>query len=414
MLPFTSAARTILVAPKGAAYSMIQTALDAANAGDTVLVQAGIYQETVRFNKSGAPGLPITLLGEAGAIIEGKEGFQQGIVAIDKSYLRIIGFEIRQFKTGGTPIGISIRGGGKNIEIRRNKIHHIEEATGNAHGIAIYGTANVPLSNILVDANEISDCLLGSSEALVLNGHVSGFVVSNNVIHDNDNIGIDFIGFEKVGPPGLDQANDGICTGNTVYNISSFKNPAYNGSRAADGIYVDGGRNIIIEKNTVYNCDIGIELASEHEGKSTADIIVRRNYVSGSYQANIMAGGYAADKGMAVNITLQNNTTYMGREGEVALQFNCRDIKIYNNIFYGLPGQDYLQNRGSNNAGVIVDCNLYFGQSKSSPGAWPDAHAIFADPRLVSPPANLHAGKDSPAIGGACGAQADSPNLGAD
>jgi len=35
---------------------------------------------------------------------------------------------------------------------------------------------------------------------MVLNGNVEKFVVSNNVVHDNDNIGIDFIGYEGENP----------------------------------------------------------------------------------------------------------------------------------------------------------------------------------------------------------------------
>jgi parallel beta-helix repeat protein len=402
LLPFYSKGTIIIVAKEGSVYKSVQAGLDAATAGDTVLVKAGIYHETVTWNKSGMENDYITLSGEPGAILEGTALLRTGIVIQDKSYLRIIGFEIRSFKGDGVPTGISIRGGGKGIELRNNNIHHIENTAGNAHGIAIYGTTTTPLSNIVVDANEISNCRLGSSEALVLNGNVNHFTVSNNHVHDNDNIGIDFIGFEKVGPPGLDQANEGICSGNTVYNISSGNNPAYKGIKAADGIYVDGGRNIIIENNNVYNCDIGIELASEHQSRSTADIMVRNNYVSGSYQANIMAGGYAADKGMAVNITIMNNTTYMGREGELALQFNCQNIAVSNNIFYGRPDQAYLQNRGKNNTRVKVNQNLYFGQSKTSPGAWPDSSANFIDPMLVDPPYNLHLTPGSPAINVGC------------
>jgi parallel beta-helix repeat protein len=412
-----SMANTIIVSPSGGAFASIQAGLDAANAGDTVLVKAGVYQETVTFNKSGAVHQYITLLGEPGAIIEGTANNRIGIVVLDKSYLKIISFEIRQFRGSGTPVGISVRGGGTCIEIRNNRVHHIENANGNAHGIAVYGTSKTALSKIIVDGNEIYACQLGSSESLVLNGNVTKFVVRNNLIHDNDNIGIDFIGFERVGPAGLDQANDGICFGNTVYNISSLKNPAYKGSQSADGIYVDGGRNIIIERNTVYNCDIGIELASEHQNSNTEDIILRYNFISGSYQANIMAGGYAADKGRAVNIAITNNTTYMGREGEVALQFNCSKIFISNNIFYGRPDQAYLQHRGTNNKAVLVNCNMYYGQSSSSPGAWPDANAKYVDPQLVDAPAKMRLAVGSPAIKAACKTGKEQPgmrNIGAD
>ena len=51
--------------------------------------------------------------------------------------------------------------------------------------------------------------------------------VTNNLIHDNNNIGIDAIGFEGVFPnSAYDQARNGEISGNIVYNITSNDNPA--------------------------------------------------------------------------------------------------------------------------------------------------------------------------------------------
>jgi len=264
----------IVVAKSGAIYASVQTGVSAANAGDTVIVKAGIYNKVVSFAKSGSniSGY-ITLMGESGAILDGTGKGEIGISISGKNYIRVIGMEIRNYKGNGTPMGISVDGSSNNLEIRNNKVHNIENATGNAHGIAFYGNNATAIINILVDGNEIRNCKLGQSESLVLNGNVTNFIVSNNIVHDNDNIGIDFIGFEGTcSTTALDQARDGICINNTVYNISSKTNPTYGGEQSADGIYVDGGKNIVIEKNRVYNCDIGIELASEHKGKNTQDI----------------------------------------------------------------------------------------------------------------------------------------------
>ncbi|MDB5271859.1 MAG: hypothetical protein JWO58_226 [Chitinophagaceae bacterium] len=388
-----------LVAPAGAAYTSIQTAVNAANAGDTIWVKPGTYNENVVFPRSGSAAAGyITLLGESGAILDGTGKGQLGISILNKNYIRVIGMEVQNFKSTDTPIGISVEGTSSNLEIRNNIVHQIENANGNAHGIAFYGTGATPITNILVDGNVIRNCLLGQSESMVFNGNVTSFSVSNNIVHDNDNIGIDFIGFEGTGPVGSDQARNGVCVNNTVYNISSFTNPTYGGDRSADGIYVDGGLNITIEKNNVYNCDIGIELASEHNGKNTQNITVRNNFVSGSYQANIMAGGYAANRGNSVNIVIVNNTTYQGLGGELALQFNCTNITIQNNIFYGKAGQDYLQEWGNNNNGIVAGNNLYFGESTTSPGAWADASAHYINPKLVATPGNLRLTATSPAI----------------
>jgi hypothetical protein len=243
--------KIIIVAPTGGNYTSIQAGVSAANGGDTVLVKAGKYNEAITFTKSGSDKKYITLLGESGTVIDGtgKSG-EAGITISSKNYIKLIGLEIQNFSGGGnsTPMGISVNGSSSNLIIRNNKVHDIKNDNGNAHGIAFYGTSSTPISNIVVDSNEIFNCKLGSSESLVLNGNVTNFLVSHNIIHDNDNIGIDFIGFEGTAPAGFDQARDGVCSSNMVYNISSLNNPAYGGDRAADGIYIDGGRNIIIEK----------------------------------------------------------------------------------------------------------------------------------------------------------------------
>jgi len=235
---------------------------------------------------------------------------------------------------------------------------------------------------------------------MVLNGNVENFVVSHNEVHDNDNIGIDFIGFEGECPtPALDQARDGVCTDNVVCNITSYGNPAYGTDRCADGIYVDGGKNIVIERNKIDDCDIAIELASEHRGKSTEGIVVRNNFASRSYQGNLELGGYAANKGNAVDCVLVNNTTYQGSGGEIVLQNNCHGITIKNNILVRTdPSVGYIVQWGKNNTNVVVNNNLYFGGSTTSPGAWPDDAALFVDPQLVNAYRDLHIQSTSPAI----------------
>jgi hypothetical protein len=389
---------TIIVAQSGAPYTSIQAAVTAAQAGDTIIVKAGTYNENVAFSKSGSPTAGyITLKAEAGAILDGTGKGEQGIAIHNKDYIKVLGMEVRNFSGSGTPIGISIEGSSSNLEIVGNVVHHIENANGNAHGIAFYGTAATPISNIIVDSNEIKNCRLGQSESMVLNGNVTNFTVSNNIVHDNDNIGIDFIGFEGVGPTGQDQARNGACFGNHVYNISSATNPTYGGERSADGIYVDGGKDIVIERNIIDSCDIGIEIASEHGGKTTSGIKARSNFVSRSYQGNIMIGGYDSNRGLASNITIVNNTLFHGNDGEVVLQFNCSGISIKNNICVANSGTDYLSASGSNNSSITVDNNLYYGASASDPGAWSDAHAKYADPMLVNAPADMHIKSASPA-----------------
>ena len=396
-LPGTASAREIIVAPSGGDFATVATGVAAAQAGDTVTVRAGVYNEAVSFGRSGSAAAGfITLRGDPGAVLDGTGRSGQGIIINNRNYIRVIGMTVRRFLSN-TPMGISVQGSSSFIELRDNLIHNIESPNGNAHGIALYGSAATPMTGLVVEGNEIRNCRLGQSEALVLNGNIDGFVVARNIVHDNDNIGIDFIGFEGTGPLAQDQARNGICTDNLVYNISSATNPTYGGERSAGGIYVDGGRDIVIERNRIDNCDIGIEVASEHGGKATSNVTVRNNFISRGYLGNILMGGYASARGDARDVVVVNNTTYQGANGEIELQYNCDRITIKNNILYAGAGQPYISNGGGNNTNVMVENNIYFGASSASPGSFPDPRAKFTNPLLVGP-LDLHLLLGSPAI----------------
>jgi hypothetical protein len=217
-------------------WQHIQYALDRVGAGSTVNVLQGVYNEFVTFRHSGsARGGYLVLQNYAGqrAILDATGlpvSDEVGLVNIvNMRYVKVIGFEVRNLKAGGNPSafpqGISVRGKGAFIEIRNNKVHDIENSCSEcgAHGIAVYGrNPKASIHDLIIDGNEIYNGKFGWSESLVLNGNVEKFTVSNNIVHDNDNIGIDFIGFERENPnPAVDRARNGIVTGNLVYNITS-------------------------------------------------------------------------------------------------------------------------------------------------------------------------------------------------
>ena len=261
-------------------WRSIQYALDHVNPGDTVNVKSGVYNELVTFNQSGSAGSYITLQNAEGEspIIDGSglDADMPGLIKlIDKNYIIIKGFELRNLNSGNWAAGVWCRGTSHHIEIRNNIIHSIEDPNpdGGCHGLAFYGTnSGAAMHDIIVDGNEIYDLQLKWSEACSFNGNVRDFTVSNNIIHDVDNIAYVFIGFEGEcsGCPNgdnLDRARSGHVFNNIAYNVDSKDNPPYNGERSADGFYVDGGMDIIFERNRAWQCNIGFEVTSEHGGK---------------------------------------------------------------------------------------------------------------------------------------------------
>src|SRR5271166_3835681 len=207
-----------------------------ARAGDTVYVMAGVYNELVNLPHSGKAAAPITFESYPGqaAIIDGtglKVSGTQGLITIAgvRSYITVSGFEMRNLTTasaGAVPCGVWITGSGAGIRILNNLIHDITTTAkhGNACGLFAYGTARTPISQLVVNGNELYDLQTGESESMTLNGNVTNFQITNNLVHDNNNIGIDIIGYEGTGPTGYDQAGWGVVSGNTVYNISGIVN----------------------------------------------------------------------------------------------------------------------------------------------------------------------------------------------
>jgi parallel beta-helix repeat protein len=368
----------------------IQYAVDKVGPGSTVYVMGGVYNETVTFHNSGsASGGYITLqnyqnqqpvIDGTGLTISGETGL---IVLENKAYIKVIGFEARNLKAGGVsaafPAGIWIRGNGAFLEIRNNIVHDIENSCSRcgAHGIAVYGRdPNASIHNIIIDSNQIYNGKFGWSESMVLNGNVEKFTVSNNIVHDNDNIGIDFIGFEGENPnPAVDRARDGTVFGNLVYNINSYGNPAYGNERSADGIYVDGGTNITIERNIIHHANLGIELASEHAGKDTSYITVRNNFVYSNTQAGIAFGGYDKRRGSTqyctiVNNTLYNNFTQGDWGAELYVQFDTRYNIVKNNIIYANSSRRFIESWSPTMTANVVNYNLFFAAGGGTNGTW--------------------------------------------
>lgn len=281
----------------------IQKAMEKAPDGAIIHVGPGVYRERLEINRDN-----ITLRGDGRAVIDlaGMKTSGAAVRIRDRHNVRIDGFEIRNVRGSDTPAGIRVEGASRDIVIANNNIHHVEDGR-NAHGIAVYGDSSKPARNISIVNNDVHHLKLGRSESVVVNGNVDGFRITGNKIHDNDNVGIDIIGYEGTGKAGIDRARNGVVSGNHVYSIDSGKNPSYGGDRSAAGIYVDGGSDIVIEDNLIQNSNYGIELASEHLGKNALRVQVRRNRVEGSHLAGISLGGGSSSNGGVSDSIIENN-----------------------------------------------------------------------------------------------------------
>jgi len=415
LLLFTIVATDFIVAPAGGDFTSIQAALDVAQAGDRVFVEDGTYQEQIVFPRSGnlADG-PIQLRAMAGhePILDGS-GFVGGNMVLieDLSHIVLAGFEIANLSQVNDGSGIRILGSGDNLVLMDNEIHHI--LGDDAMGITVYGTAPTAITNLQIVGNWIHDCEPARSEALTLNGNIDGFLVADNRVADVNNIGIDFIGGEtSINPDPALVARNGICRGNLVERARSN----YGGGYGA-GIYVDGGRDIVLQGNEVSECDLGIEIGAENAGTDAVRITVRSNWIHHNDKAGLVFGGYDASVGRVRDSLFLNNTCYFNDTlgeglGQLWIQF-ASDNRVENNIFFGQAGTALTYSEAGN-VNNSLDFNFWYSAAnpewvwqttlhtsfaafQSNSGQ--DGSGRFQNPQLVDPglgDGHLHDG--SPAI----------------
>ncbi|HEX6389337.1 MAG TPA: right-handed parallel beta-helix repeat-containing protein, partial [Solirubrobacteraceae bacterium] len=394
----------------------------------------GAYVGRVVVSVSGAPGLPITFREHPGeqATISGRgitPRGDAGLIHVDgDSHLEFEGFELRDLRETArrkrsTPAGVFITGASSDIALRGLDIHGIRTRAGDAHGIAAYGSdGDRPIANLVIEHSYVHDLKLGSSEAIVLNGNVDGWRVSNNAIDDVDNIGIDAIGYEGTAPRN-DRARNGVIADNVITDVDTLGNFAYDGEdgncRCAGGIYVDGGHRIVVERNRISRSNLGIELASEARRGTTSDVLVRNNVIVDSDGPGMPIGGYDSRRGktervQVVHNTIVNSDRLRTGQGELLLNYRVSGSTFLNNVVVAGRQGLLVGNPFRQNARNAFDGNVWFARGRPPAqarwqwrqrglrgfGAWQrasggDAHGRYADPLLD---ATGRPGAASPAI----------------
>ncbi|WP_440111470.1 DUF5123 domain-containing protein [Paenibacillus sp. QZ-Y1] len=413
-------------------WRTLQYASDHAKPGSTVYLREGVYKQKVKITRSGNSSDDPTVFSSyphEKVVVDGKgqsvRGIQ-GLIELDNvSYITVQNLEIRNFttqETGQVPVGIYVHGAGEHIQILGNTVHSIAnhaQPAGpdllgrDAHGIAIYGTEHPrSLRDIMIKDNELYDLVLGSSESLAVNGNVDTFAIMDNRIHDNDNIGIDLIGYEGTSEDDTyDQARNGIVRGNEVYHISSNHNPSYgtdlpNNSNAAGGIYVDGGKDHIIDHNRVHHNDIGIEIASEHAGRKTSSITLQDNLIFRNRLTGIAMGGYDKERGSTENSTIMYNTLAHNDlldagNGQLFIQALTKNNNFQHNIVVSGTSDVLIYNEYTSNSGNVFDQNVYYSPAMKEDALWVwkntaysgftvytegsgnDTHSLYTNPQFL-------------------------------
>lgn len=388
------------------AFRNIQTALNAATAGSTIYVDAGTYKERLWWPTSGMAGANLTLTNYNGAVVnvDGGNGStnnsQNALLAINgMSHIAISNI---RFRNNYRPYasGIYITGAGTNISIINCYLFNIGWTSNaasvptpndNANPLVVVGNTGNSINNLLITGNRIYNCVTGYSEAMAINGNVDNFIVENNLVYSNTNIGIVIAGhYGWTGAPAnVNYARNGIVRGNTAHHCVSPVAPSA-------GIYVDGASFITVERNKSYNNTVGFSVGCENPGHTVEGVIIRNNWSYLNTDVGMFFGSNQSNSNV-INSSVTNNTFFrnytVGVFGaEIALQNNS-NCQIRQNIF--VPISDNSNAIGiwgytANN--ITIDYNLYWRLSGNTAymfaNTGPDGHPVYANPRFASASAN--------------------------
>jgi len=375
------------------AWKTIQKATKTLEAGDTVIILKGTYNEQVIPEKSGVAGKYITYKAKSGAkvIIDGtnltiNDGHSALFLIYGKSYIKVMGIEVENI---GTTYNLSYDQAGFMIE----NSHHIEIkdcATFNTFSSGIIALNSYQL---VIDNNKIRKaCNGGEQECISITDGSYDFEVMNNEIFDG--------GSGVKGGEGIDikqGAHDGKVHHNYVHDLPKRL-----------GIYVDSYEkhtyNIDIYQNTVHDCyDGGFALSSEAGG-----LLENINIYNNIAYHNMTFGIIVSNWDMAItsahpmkNIKIINNTFYDNKwagqnwgAGIVLENLSLEDAVIQNNICSNNIEQILIEGPVDLSK-IRIENNLTFGeQSNKSLGS---NNIWDKDPKFVNAN-NFHLTSSSPAI----------------
>ncbi|MCK5685951.1 right-handed parallel beta-helix repeat-containing protein [bacterium] len=339
--------RTYFVSSKGnnsnpgtkiSPWKTIQRAVDVLQPGDKVYVRRGTYYGPIILKHSGNNENYITFQaypGEVPVITRLDRDYNKDTVVLspmnkDVSFIRFIGFKINE----GIRCGIVVYAPAKNIEILNCEISHqninIPKGKRIGWGIGLISYNESKIYNCIIDGNYIHDNHTGNpsktgiyNSALSITGKVSRFKVTNNIIVNNDFIGIDVIGHQKGEMAILGMNDNGLIDNNIVMN-NGLKN------KWVSGIYLDGGYKILLQNNLIINNKgKGLKIGQSSKGSITERIIFRNNILWNN-EDSIEIGDF--NRGISKNISFLHNVIGNNMTDEIKI-FNYSGINFVNNIF---------------------------------------------------------------------------------
>mgnify|MGYP000975216218 CR=1 FL=1 len=295
----------------------LQEAINRADSGDTIIVQGGVYRESLNIAKT------VTLDGRGRPLLDGSAIGDALTIKADGA--KVSGFEIRTTRR----TGVHVLSGGNIIEnnsisgcldgIRLEGAHSNTIASNNinnnTNGITLYSSNENLIQNCDIRDNNINE----ESDCGIYLIYSQGNIIQDNQLKNNGDTSISLRSASNTSIIN-NTVNDNDWYGISLSESSNLNRIAYNNASNNDnaGIYLDGSRNNHLLGNRATHNSKGIYLSYDSNDNTLEENYLFQNE-KGIYLAN-----------HASNNTIVGNTVQENAYG-IYLTFSSRWDLVYAN-----------------------------------------------------------------------------------
>ncbi len=337
-------------------FSTIQSAVDQAGAGDTVLVHTGAYAG-FRVEKSGSAAKPLVVRSEGtGAVISSPGPTGDGVRFQNVSYVHVVGLDIQKMPqrciaargaTPATPMkGLAIRNNRCALsEVEGFYLSEVSQsvvegndisgtgAKGDSRSHGIY-LANAGSDDTVLRWNVIHDCKASESAGIHFNGDasvggdgiISGALVDGNIIYANNHNGLN-----------MDGVQNSVVQNNVIYGNAANGLRAY----AIDG--KEGPKGLIVANNLIHSLASGrwaIKLSQDLGGhRIFNNILLTENSASGAIAIGKSPGFASANNAVTNRFSLDGDSSTVGLSAWQNAGFGNGSITTTAATLFPTPGK---------------------------------------------------------------------------
>ena len=336
-------------------FCSIDAAADEVEAGDTVSVKPGTYNEEVYIRTSGSPSSPISFIADSGVTVSGQ---YNGFDLDEVNWVTVQGFTVGQTTSHGIKAvessnlsftdNVVISAGERGIYVRDSSEviidnNRIQDST--EQGIFLKAITNGTINN-----NEVTGSghpFFGATRQGIYVNSSSNLLIENNISAFNTDTGIY------------------LTSGTTGVHIKSntLHDNARGYTRAANGINIRNSTNNIIEGNIAYNNEdsgiqfypgahnnLGVNNLSYDNGDHGLDTLNATgnrwigNSVYGNFTSGINVEGGSTNTTVMNNISVDNGINSTRKRGNInfVVQSIAGSTADYNLVHLSAPGVVYV------------------------------------------------------------------------